>query len=247
MADLPLVLVHGTSHGAWCWRDVLPRLAAAGIDARAIDLPGHGADSTPIADLTLAGYVQAVLAACDGPFVLLGHSAAGGVIAAVAEAAPDRVAHLIYLCAYLPKPGASVVDMRRDQDSQPLLPAIAKSPDGLSFGFKPDKVAVHFYHDCPPGTLDYAAPRLVPEARAPQETPIALGSNFASVGADYILCEDDRAIPPAYQARMAAALPADQVHRLPCAHSPFFALPGPLADLLIAIHGRVRTSSAGSR
>lgn len=244
MSDLPLVLVHGTSHGAWCWRDLLPRLDAAQIDARAIDLPGHGDDPTPIAACSLDGYVRAVLDAVPGPMILLGHSAAGGVISAAAEAAPDRVAHLVYLCAYLPRPGASVVDMRRDQDTQPLLPAIAKSDDGQSFAFKPDRLEHHFYHDCPPGTVAFAAQRLCPEARAPQETPIPLGPNFAQVPRDYIICDDDRAIPPDYQARMAASLPADRVHRLPCAHSPFFAVPDALADLLVRIVGRVRTSRA---
>lgn len=247
MPDLPLVLVHGTSHGAWCWRDVMPRLQDAGIDARAIDLPGHGADRTPLAECTLDGYVSAVLAAVDGPAILLGHSAAGGVISAAAEAAAHRVAHLIYLCAYLPRPGASVVDMRRDQDTQPLLPAISRSKDGLSFAFKRDYLHSHFYHDCPAGTVEFAARHLCDEARAPQETPIALGKNFERVSKDYILCDDDRAIPPDYQARMASSLPPERVHRLPSGHSPFFACPDRLASLLARIYGRLSMSRGPAR
>ena len=35
------LLIHGSCHGAWCWRDLLPELAARGHEARAIDLPFH--------------------------------------------------------------------------------------------------------------------------------------------------------------------------------------------------------------
>src|SRR5438132_1148919 len=40
-----VVLVHGAWHGAWCFDRVLPRLRDAGVDAVAIDLPGHGEDA----------------------------------------------------------------------------------------------------------------------------------------------------------------------------------------------------------
>ncbi len=36
------VLVHGMSHGAWCWELVSERLAKNGHRVFARDLPGHG-------------------------------------------------------------------------------------------------------------------------------------------------------------------------------------------------------------
>jgi pimeloyl-ACP methyl ester carboxylesterase len=45
------LLIHGSCHGAWCWRDVLPELERLGHSARAIDLPSHGVDQTPIKDV----------------------------------------------------------------------------------------------------------------------------------------------------------------------------------------------------
>jgi alpha-beta hydrolase superfamily lysophospholipase len=36
------VLVHGAWHGAWCWERAVAALAADGISAVAIDLPGTG-------------------------------------------------------------------------------------------------------------------------------------------------------------------------------------------------------------
>nr|MCS5667148.1 alpha/beta fold hydrolase [Dehalococcoidia bacterium] len=35
------VLVHGASHGSWCWDKVVPLLVAQGHEAIAVDLPGN--------------------------------------------------------------------------------------------------------------------------------------------------------------------------------------------------------------
>ena len=61
MADF--LLIHGSGHGAWCWRGVLAILEARGHAARAIDLPGLGADTTPPGEVTLASTVDAIGAA----------------------------------------------------------------------------------------------------------------------------------------------------------------------------------------
>ena len=63
------LLIHGSCHGAWCWRDVLPELIELGNTARALDLPSHGDDRTPIAEVTLALYRDAILDAIDTPVV----------------------------------------------------------------------------------------------------------------------------------------------------------------------------------
>ncbi|MEZ5867275.1 MAG: alpha/beta fold hydrolase [Defluviimonas denitrificans] len=85
------LLIHGSCHGAWCWRDLIPALAALGHTARAIDLPAHGADTTPATEATLDLYADRILAAIDGPVTLVGHSAAGYPITLAAErAGKDR-------------------------------------------------------------------------------------------------------------------------------------------------------------
>jgi len=42
-----ILLVHGSCHGAWAFRDLAPALQDLGYTARAIDLPGHGANPHP--------------------------------------------------------------------------------------------------------------------------------------------------------------------------------------------------------
>lgn len=228
-----IVLVHGSCHGAWCWRDVLPPLRAAGHDAVAIDLPSHGEDRTPLAEVTLDAYARAILAAIGPePAVVVGHSMAGYPISLAAEMEPQKVRKLLYLCAYLPVNGMSLVEMRQAAPRQPLLPAVRRSADGVSFTIDPAMAPEVFYHDCPPEAVAYAVPRLCAQAILPQATPVTLGGRFASVPKHYILCEDDRTIPPEYQATMVADWPEARVTRLPTSHSPFFSAPGRLAGLI---------------
>ncbi|PQO23225.1 esterase [Rhodobacteraceae bacterium WD3A24] len=229
------LLVHGSCNGAWCWRDILPRLEAAGHAARAIDLPGHGADRTPPAEVTLDGYAGAIVDAITEPAIVVGHSMAGIPIARAAEMAPEKVEKLIFLCAYLPRDGQSVVEMRKASPGQPMSGAAVPAPDGLSFTLDPDRAVETFYHDCPEEAQAYALARVGPQPVAPQETPAALGAGFDSVEKHYILCEHDRAIPPDYQRAMAARLPDGPTSVLPTGHSPFFAAPDMLAQSLATI------------
>ena len=88
--------------GAWCWEDTIAELAALGMEAAALDLPGHGNDATPRDTVTVADYVAAVvdrLDAAQEPVVLAGHSMAGYPIAAAALQRPDKVRHLVYFSA----------------------------------------------------------------------------------------------------------------------------------------------------
>ncbi|WP_417241812.1 alpha/beta fold hydrolase [Celeribacter sp.] len=232
------LLVHGSGHGAWCWRDVLTEMARRGLSARALDLPSHGADATPIAQVSLEAYRDAILADIDahagGPVVLVGHSAGGYPISAVAEAAPDKVARLVYVCAYVPCNGVSLADRRRAAPSHPILDVITRTNDGLAFQFIAAKAPDALFHDCPPEVIGFAVARLGPQAIAPQETPLPLTAAYASVPRSYVICDHDRIIPPVFQATMTLDWPATSVHHLPSSHSPFFSMPARLVDCIVA-------------
>lgn len=78
-----VVLVHGIRTSATMWRAQLRHLAAQGIDAIAIDLPGHGTrlEETFTLDGAFATIDRAVRdAATRGPVLLVGHSM-GGLLA----------------------------------------------------------------------------------------------------------------------------------------------------------------------
>lgn len=229
------LLVHGSCHGAWCWRDVVPALAALGHSARAIDLPAHGEDRTPAKAATLDLYVEAILAAAVDGVTLVGHSAAGYPITLAAMRAPDRFRRLVYLCAYVPAAGMSLVEMRKAGPRQPLRGVVRLDADGLAYTVDPQGARATFYHDCPAAAVAYALPRLCPEPILPQATALPEGENLPQVERHYVLCENDHTIPPEYQETMASGFAPERTHRLPCGHSPFFTMPDRLAGLLAAI------------
>lgn len=230
MSDI--LLVHGSCHGAWCWRDLEPALEALGHSARSIDMPGHGADPTPVGTVTLDSCAQAVVDGLRKNTVVLAHSWGGFPATRAADLAPGRIARLIYLCAYAPWDGYSLANMRRAAPYQPLMHAVLRAPDGQSFTIDPLQTQAVFYHDCPPGTAEFANMRLCPQAIAPQETPIRLGAGQAGTPKTYIRCMDDRTIPPEFQITMTADWSPEDVHEIATGHSPFFADPQGLARLI---------------
>ena len=149
--------------------------------------------------------------------------------------APEKIARLIYLCAYVPEGTLSLAEMRKRAPRQPLMPAVIRAEDGKSFRIDPAQTNKVFYHDCPEGTTAYANTRLCAQAVLPQESPCPLGKNYAKVPRSYIRCTDDRTIPPEYQVTMTETWPAGDVHEIATSHSPFFADPRGLARLLSQI------------
>ena len=233
MADF--LLIHGSCHGAWCWRDVIPALIALGHTARTIDLPGAGEDKTPLDMVTLASCRDAVLRAATPDTIVVGHSWGGYPISAAAEADPDGLRALVFLCAYIPTSGRSMVDMRKGAKRQLIVDAVRRAGDGLSYTTDPTRVPDLFYHDCPPEAVTYAAAHLCPQPITPQTTPLSIGTNFDAVPKSYIRTAYDRTIPPEYQIEMTRDWPADRVFTMRTSHSPFFADPLGLAALFDTI------------
>src|SRR5437660_801825 len=106
------VLVHGAWHGGWCWRKLMPLLRSAGHAVWTPTLTGLGERAhlgNP--DVGLSTHVQDVVNVLEyedlSNVVLVGHSYGGMVITGVAHQMPGRLAHLVYLDAFVPKDGQS--------------------------------------------------------------------------------------------------------------------------------------------
>ena len=106
------VLVHGTGHGGWCWRFVVPLLRAAGHDVYTPTLTGLGTSSHLLHELNRISLDTHVMDVTNMLFyedlsevVLVGHSYGGMVITGVPAKEPQRLSQLVYLDAYLPRRG----------------------------------------------------------------------------------------------------------------------------------------------
>ena len=101
-SSVPAILLHGSSLGssADVFRRNLPALAAGGIRAIAVDLPGFG-KSDPAPDLSGAARNAFILRFMDElglkHAALIGHSSSGGPAVSIALKNPDRVSHVIVL------------------------------------------------------------------------------------------------------------------------------------------------------
>lgn len=91
-----VVLLHGFPLAGSIWEEQMRHLAQ-GYRVILPDLPGHGG-SAPLADPTIEGMADAVLALLDhlqiGQAAVAGHSMGGYVALAMQELAPERVAGL---------------------------------------------------------------------------------------------------------------------------------------------------------
>lgn len=235
---LPIVLVHGAWMGASSWDRVAADLRSRGLQVRAVELPGHGADPTPADRLTLAGYVDAVLAAlpAQGRAVLVGHSMAGMVISAAAERAPERIARLVYVAAYLPQNGQSLYQLSSgDADSRVGRYWTQADPKAYSPAtIRADGIVEVFCADCSAADQQALVASHRAEAVPPLGTPVALSSaRFGSVPRIYVHTLKDRAVSHGLQQRMlAAAGGAARVVTLDTSHLPMLTQPRAVADVI---------------
>jgi pimeloyl-ACP methyl ester carboxylesterase len=236
MSMSQFLLIHGAWHGAWCWHMVIPELEKRGHRAKAIDLPGQGQDQTPLTKVTLdtmADWIVATLTELPGPVVLVGHSLAGMAISAAAEKAPDRIKTLVFLTAFLPRDGESLLAIEHRNPKVAVPKSMIVDADHISATIMPDRVRELFYHDCTDADVSYASARLRPQALAALSIPVHLTQErFGRIPRVYVECTDDHALSIEMQRDMIAKSPPVNVRTLHSGHSPFLSMPDKLAAVL---------------
>lgn len=233
------VLVHGAWHGGWCWEKVAVQLRKQGHKVETPDLPGHGSDDTPIAEVSLQAYTDRiceVLRAQDEQVFLIGHSMGGIVISMAAERCPEKVKLLVYLTAFLLQDGEFLLQLAGDDKEAQILPNLIMSEDESYATINEDAVREVFYADCPEEDVERARTLLCRQAAAPLATPVRITEeNFGSIPRAYIECLNDKAISPALQKMMYTRIPCREVVSMQTSHSPFFAAPGELVENLLKL------------
>jgi len=162
----------------------------------------------------------------------------GGVIATQAAAqCPDLVAALVYVTAFAPRNGQSLLDLARlpegagDQVQVNMIvegdPPVASMPVAASR----DALYGSCSHDVAAGAG--AIERQCPQAIAPFVTPVSIPPGMlAGIPVYYVLCLRDRAISPALQRRMSREIGCAEAFELETDHTPHLSMPRQLAAAL---------------
>jgi len=234
------LLIHGAWHGAWCWDGTIRALERAGHRARAIDLPTQGDDQTPVAGVGLQAWIDCVVAELrrgGTPQVLVGHSMGGMVITGAADAVPELVARAVYVCAFLPQDGESLMELAsRPECLNDTALVQLPTDDGLCVTVTPESARAGFYGHCAEADIAAALPRLRPLPVQTVLDKVQLRHAAPPVPRSYIACTEDRAMPVALQRFMVARSPGIEMTVIESDHSPFVSHPG---ELLAALQNQL--------
>jgi pimeloyl-ACP methyl ester carboxylesterase len=274
------VLIHGGWHNHSAWDKVTPILRANGFLALTLDLPGAGvnaiapasfscspfdpaafaAERSPIAGITQGQRTQAAVtlvkqaaSLCDGKVILVGHSAGGITISAVAEQVPNLLLAVVYLAGVMVPNGMPLLAMLQHEtmsSAQSLglfvgdpvaIGATRINPGSTDEAYR-SLLKASFYGDVSLSDFAHATSQLHCDesnggALAPSEiTP----DRFGTVKRHYIRTTQDHAVPLAGQDHMIATVDGaiggkTITHTLESSHSPFLSQPVALSKILINI------------
>ena len=243
MKSPAILLLHGAWHDSRCWDSLTSILESQGRRVLRPDLPSHGSDPLPTEKATLKHYaraVEAVLVAEDAPALVVAHSMAGLPATIAACALPDKVARLVYLCAYLPRPGDSVfsliAELRGHEPLAPIEMAMELSADKRHCVLDTARAAGLFYSDLPPEQAGRLAASLGPQGSLPLSGAARFAQEiYEQLDSVYVCCTHDKVIPLHHQRRMLSRQHCGSLLQLELDHSPFHSAPQTLARVLLAM------------
>jgi pimeloyl-ACP methyl ester carboxylesterase len=225
------VLVHGAWHGSWCWQRVRSALQALGHQVFTPTLTGVGERSHLLSnqvDLRTQILDVVNLIRWEGlnDIVLCGHSYGGFVVSGVADELPERIRSLVFLDAFVPENGESLVDyapiaLERINDGWKVEPISA-----AAFGVNP-------------ADREWVDSQCTSQSVACFEQPIQLTGRLAQIKRiDYIFANAwGGGHSPFMQFFEKAKARGWRTHEVACGHDVMIDEPAVLTELLVnAIH-----------
>lgn len=226
------LVAHGAWSAGWSWKKMRPILRVRGHSLYTPTYTGLG-ERNHLAgpEIGLETHVEDILAVFRfedlRDVYLIGHSYGGMVATAVADREPDRLAHLIYLDAFVPRHGQSLFDLHPAEVRHGLREAAEKEGNGWRVPPNP----------LPPDTsredVAWIMPRRVAQPLKSFEEPVSLSGRGRQNPTTYIYCT--RPAPGDIFrpfARRARSEPGWRYFELDASHSPHITAPEALAALL---------------
>ena len=227
-----IVLVHGGFVDGSGWEGVYRSLKKDGYNVSIVQNP----------TLSLADDVavtKRVLAAQDGPAIVVGHSYGGAVIT---QAGNDpKVAGLVYITAFAPDKGESVASLIKNPPPGAPVPPILPPQDGFLLLDKA-KFPASFAGDVEPGKAAFMADSQVPWGVEAFSGTISEPA-WKSKPSWYLIVTDDKMIPPDAQ-RFMSKRAGSTVVEVKGSHAIYVSQPEAVAALIEQAANSLKAAAA---
>jgi pimeloyl-ACP methyl ester carboxylesterase len=227
-----IVLVHGGFVDGAGWEGVYNALKADGYNVSVVQNPTQSLEDD-------VAVTKRVLAAQDGPAILVGHSYGGAVIT---EAGNDpKVVGLVYITAFAPDKGESVSTLIKDPPPGAPVPPILPPQNGYLL-LDSAKFAASFAGDVNPEKAAFMADSQVPWGVEALSGKISEPA-WKKKPSWYLIATDDKMIPPDAQRAMSKRA-GSTVVEVKGSHAIYVSQPKAVASLIEQAAKSVKVAAA---
>ncbi|SFU81383.1 Pimeloyl-ACP methyl ester carboxylesterase [Polaromonas sp. YR568] len=235
------VLVHGAWHGGWCWRRVAQALQLDHHKVFTPTLTGLGERAHLLSPaINLDTHINDVINLIEAEelheVTLAVHSYAGMIGTAVTDRMPERIKHLVYVDAVVPRPGESWSSTQASATQQQRMAAAQASPN---FSFPAPDPEVFGLHDA---DREWVKRRQTPHPGNTYQAPLQFDmKRVASVPRTFVNCTEP-ALATIAPSRLrvqdpkfwdGAWLPNSRVVEIKTGHDPMISEPAALTKILL--------------
>ncbi|KAL5566962.1 hypothetical protein UlMin_030126 [Ulmus minor] len=245
------VLVHGASHGGWCWYKIRSLLESDGHKVTCIDLKGAGIDLTdPNTILTFSDFNEPLVSFFsslpqDEKVILVGHSAGGLNITDILHKFPKKIHVAVYVAAVMSRNGIPANVQRLvgfpERDALDFTYGLGPDKPPTSVIFKPEYQRPLLYNRSPIEDTTLASMLLRPSPVRPMfDAQFEETTDIDSIPRVYIKTLDDHLMAEEEHEDMIKQWPPSQVFALESDHSPFFSTPSQLFGILVEASASIK-------
>lgn len=231
------VLVHGAWHGGWCWQRVTPDLIAQGHEVFTPCLTGVG-ESAHLASPSIGveTHIKDIIGLIEKndleQVILVGHSYGGMVVTGVADRIPDRIDTLVYLDAFIPASGQSLLSLQNEQARMGMIMDAMTNGDGWQVSPRPPEYfGVKSREDAA-----FISARCTKQPLLTFMQPVVHDGEWEHIARKVYIRAEGHPTPVFQPFGDMARDSADwDYHSVPCGHEVMIEMPDELAEILLSL------------